>query len=103
MSGVGDGIFAPDQEITREEMTAVLMKLYEKDMGVSVSSVAEKQDSGFLDLDMTSQWALDYVKAAQTIGLVKGMPDGTFQPKARALREQAAKLLYEYLELSARL
>jgi len=39
------------------------------------------------------------VKLASSIGLISGLPDGTFAPKATATRAQAATVIYRFREM----
>ena len=53
----------------------------------------ELKQVGFKDTDSISPWAMEYVNKVYSLGIVKGMDDGTFAPKNNALREQAFIIL----------
>ncbi len=81
-----DGNFYPDQNITREEMTSVIVKLYEAQKGAT----AEGDVSRFSDAATFSPWASASVGKAVALGVVTGNPDGTFNARGNATRAEAA-------------
>ncbi|MGB9904862.1 MAG: S-layer homology domain-containing protein, partial [Desulfotomaculales bacterium] len=89
LQGYGDGIFRPEQKVTREEIAAVLARV--KDL----KPAGEKLS--FRDSARISPWAREAVAAAAARGLVKGFPDGTFRPDAPAARAEAAVMVYRVL------
>lgn len=99
VNGIGNGKFAPTAYVTREQMAALLMKAYEITTLKSVSGEAAKASVTFTDGDKISSWAQNSVKACYANGLIRGMPDGSFNPGGSALREQVAKVLVQLLEL----
>lgn len=44
--------------------------------------------------DVTSHWASEYIKEAVTLGIVNGMPDGTFAPDKEMTRAEFATILW---------
>lgn len=87
-----DGMFRPNDTITREEMSKILVSAMEYK-----NITAEKGEADFDDADNISYWAKEYVEKAVALGLVNGMGDGTFNPKGNALREQAFAVIYRVL------
>ena len=81
-----DGNFYPDQNITREEMTSVIVKLYESVKGAT----ADGDVSRFSDAATFSAWASASVGKAVALGVVTGNPDGTFNARGNATRAEAA-------------
>ncbi|MGN0108368.1 MAG: S-layer homology domain-containing protein [Hominilimicola sp.] len=81
--------------ITREEMASMVTKAA-KYKNVEVSAAA---DAGFTDEADISAWAAADVKDAVALGIVSGMDDGSFQPKANATRAQAATMLSQLWDL----
>ena len=73
VSGYGDGRFAPDKPITREEM-AVILYNFARYKGYDVA--ADGSLDVFADGAGTSDWALDAVKWAVKHGLLTGKGDG---------------------------
>lgn len=48
--------------------------------------------------DVTSHWASEYIKEAVTLGIVNGMPDGTFAPDKEMTRAEFATILWNMAE-----
>ncbi|MET3617715.1 hypothetical protein ABID14_001349 [Peptoniphilus olsenii] len=91
VSGVGQGNFAPDKELTREEM-AVMMTKFLKVSGKNLN--AKGNTNAFKDEDKIQGWAKDSVKEMARLGVVSGMGDGSFAPKSQFTRAQVAQVLY---------
>jgi hypothetical protein len=96
VNGVGNGKFAPDREITREE-TAVVFYNYQRLSGVippDVSEEIEPKDAGEI-----SEWAREATKKlmAQMIFL---STDDSFVPKGEVTRVEFAGMLRDYYENS---
>ncbi|KXB70358.1 S-layer homology domain-containing protein, partial [Peptoniphilus sp. DNF00840] len=91
VSGVGQGNFAPDKELTREEM-AVMMTKFLKVSGKNLN--AKGNTNGFKDEEKIQSWAKDSVKEMARLGIVSGMGDGSFAPKSQFTRAQVAQVLY---------
>jgi hypothetical protein len=90
-----DGRAEPEKLVTREQAAKILIKTYEAAGGGTVSGNAP----GFTDADKISDWAKEYVASAVNLGLVNGMGDGSFAPRAGALREQAMIMAYRLLSI----
>ncbi len=100
IEGVGDGRFAPDDLVTREQMCAMIIRAYEYINGVDTKDESAKYKDRFKDMGEVSSWAKDNVKAANVLGIVNGMTDTKFVPKSSALREQAAAIIAKFLKAS---
>ena len=81
-----DGNFYPDKNITREEMTSVIVKLYESVKGAAAAGDVSK----FSDNATFSDWTRDSIGKAVALGVVTGNPDGTFNAVGNATRAEAA-------------
>src|SRR5690606_28560600 len=60
ISGRNEGTFAPNDEITREEMAIIIVKAYEAKTKLQTS----EGNNDFVDGDAVSSWAQEYVNAA---------------------------------------
>jgi hypothetical protein len=89
-NGVGDNKFAPDNEITREEMV-VLLYNYVKSVG-SVSTVNSTHT--YADGSQISSWAIEGVAFATEKQWVKGKDNNRFDPKGTATRAELAQIFY---------
>ncbi len=95
VSGVSENKFAPDEDITREQMALIIYR-FAKNQGYNVSDVADI--SNFADKDDVSDWALDALKWANKTELVNGTSKTTLSPKTVATRAQVAKVLMRFCE-----
>ena len=53
--------------------------------------------SGYADAAEISAWALSDVREANALGLLYGLPDGSFQPKRNATRAEATVIIKRML------
>ena len=99
VSGMGNGQFAPEAQITREQMAAMICR-YAAYKGVTMPKVNEKLV--FKDDASISSWAKDYVYVMQQAGIINGYADGdgyVFRPQGNAKRSEAAKMISVFLSL----
>ena len=89
-----DGFFRPNDTITREEMAVIVVKAYEY-----LGKTSQNAELGFTDNDEISVWATEFVEKAVGVGLISGMGDGSFGPKASATRAQSASLVKRLLNV----
>lgn len=82
---VKNDLFFPDQNITREEMTSIIVKLYESKKGPAPQGTAT-----FTDGDTFSDWTKESISKASALGIVTGNPDGSFNARGNATRAEAA-------------
>lgn len=90
VTGVSETEFAPDANITRQDM-AVMIDRAAKAANISLSDGAEFI---FTDEAAISDYALDAVKAMSKAGIINGFEDGSFSPMTNATRAQATVMLY---------
>lgn len=92
MSGLIQGIssdrFAPDQIMTREQMSVLLSRALQLTSQVGGGAAAK----GFTDVPAGS-WSAGAIAAMSSNGLVDGFADGTFRPRASLTRGEMAALL----------
>lgn len=91
MSGY-DGMFRPNENITREEMCKVIDNI--------LGDVTEITDADFSDYEEISDWAKKSVSKAYKLGIVNGRDDGRFSPKDNSTRAEATSVvlrLYDYM------
>jgi len=87
--GDGQGRFAPQRPVSREEAVVMLVN----GLGLPESSSSPK----FKDARQIADWARGKVAAAEQSGLVSGFPDGTFRPQSQVTRAEVSVLLEEFL------
>ena len=96
VSGYGNGLFGPEEPITREQL-ALMLYQYAKTQGISTDAKAGM--SGFRDQGAVSSWAEDAVAWAVDAGIISGRPDGTLDPSGTATRAEAAVMLRQLVTL----
>lgn len=97
VSGIGDGKFAPDASITREQM-AVIMQNYAKAIGFELPKV--HAENSFADSAKISTWAKDAVKSMQMAGILAGKNGNLFDPQGTATRAEVSAVLKRFVELA---
>ena len=88
--GYGNGLFGPNDAITREQL-AVILYQYAKIQGMDVSKQADLK--AFKDAGSVSSWAADPVRWAVAEGLISGVTADTLAPEGSATRAQTAAIL----------
>lgn len=91
-SGSGNGLFAPNAEITRAEFAKMLA-------GIANVDVSGYTTSTFSDVQ-TGDWHLPYVAWAAEQNIVQGNKKQQFQPNARISREEMAVMLKRFADAS---
>lgn len=91
--GYGDGTFGPEKLITREEVAAMITRML-----VRFDITMNDSDLTFKDSDAISWWAKSPLGKIAPMDIIKGMPDGTFQPADNATRAQSAVMILRMLE-----
>ncbi|MBR1617353.1 S-layer homology domain-containing protein [bacterium] len=87
--GYPDGLYRPDQKVTRAEFSTMVLKalgLYEKDAPLM-----------FNYKDTKGHWADRNIQVASYYGLVHGYPDGTFKPNSYVTRMEALAIILNAL------
>ena len=97
VSGVGNNRFAPDDNITREQM-ALMLHNYIKWKGIPFPTGSET--TPFADEDKISPRALEAIKAIQASGIIGGRPGNMFDPKTSATRAEAAAIFARFIEIA---
>ena len=97
VTGIGDGKFAPDQSITREQM-AVIMSNYAKTIGFTLPKV--HAENIFADNAKINTYAKDAVKQMQMAGVVSGKNGNIFDPQGTATRAEVSAVLRRFVELA---
>ncbi len=91
MTGKGEGIFAPDEQMTRAQLVTTLWRL--------AGSPEVEYTNVFSDVKANKWFTAPIMWAAEN-GIVNGFADGTFAPNAPLTRDQLAAIMYRYTEFS---
>ncbi|MEA4987451.1 MAG: S-layer homology domain-containing protein [Anaerovorax sp.] len=97
VNGIGNGKFAPDQSITREQM-AVIMQSYTKAIGFTLPKV--HVENTFADNRKISAYVKDAVKQMQMAGAISGKNGNKFDPQGTATRAEVSAVLKRFVELA---
>ena len=95
VNGVSEDKFAPDEPITREQITALFMRVL--DRAAIPYNMSDTGNINFNDEWQISGWAKDSVKRAYLLGIINGVADKTIAPQNTVTREQALTLIYNIL------
>lgn len=97
VNGYGNGMFGPEDPITREDMATMLYR-YATTFGYDMSLSNPYKFFTFYDCGTTSNYAQTALQWACSEGLIYGMdkPANTIQPRAQANRAQMATILYRF-------
>jgi hypothetical protein len=91
-----DNNFRPNDLITREEMTKIIINSYLKSSGKQLQDGEQKR---FIDNTDIAEWAVAYVNEANALGLVKGDSEGKFAPKDHATRAQSTVVILRLIKI----
>lgn len=91
ISGVGQGNFEPDREITRAEFAAIAVR--------ALGLAPVNGTSNFADVS-TSDWYCGYVKTAAEYGIITGYDAATFGPNDKITREQAMTMIARAMKIT---
>lgn len=93
VNGMGDGTFAPNALVTREQAAVMLSQVHLR-TGGSVGG----GEPAFADKDNISSWAKYYVSFMNDNGIISGVGDNRFDPQGNASIEQALSISLRMLE-----
>lgn len=90
VNGVGNGKFAPNAKITREQMAVMASNALNLQAG---KTIAVADGKTFADDAQISSWAKAGVSVAADRGVMNGRGADKFAPKAHSTRAEAAKVI----------
>lgn len=93
VSGYESGLFGPEDQVTREQLAAILYR-YALISGKDAEKTADL--SGYTDSVAISTWASQALKWAVGSGLISGTGANTLSPRGTATRAQIAVILQNY-------
>ena len=91
--GVGNGMFAPDQMISRQDM-ATMMVRFAKVMNMELPDM---DDEIFSDDSMIGDYAKEPVYRLKAAAILNGRENNNFDPKASCTRAEVAAVLHRFL------
>ena len=97
INGMGDGTFAPDEKITREQAATILCRMATF-LGNKTMPKVIPQSLYYYDIDSISPWALESVRTMHLMDIMHGEPDGNFHPQDNYTVEQAIATMLRMYE-----
>ncbi len=91
VGGYGNGMFGPNDNITREQLAVMLWRY-------AGSPAATDKELHFTDADQASGFALEALRWAVENGILNGYGDGRLGPQGLATRAQVAQMLMNFLK-----
>ena len=95
VTGYGDGTFGPDNNITREQMAAILYR-YAQFKGYDDSAKGDL--TAFTDGDNVSEWATDALAWCVGAKLINGRDNGSVDATGTATRAEIAQIFMNFCE-----
>ncbi len=89
--GIGNNLFAPERNITRQEICVMIKRALEAALG-SISNNKEVE-LDFIDKNKIGDWAIDAMKFCYKNNIMKGISENEIAPLNNTTREQAVVLL----------
>ena len=95
VTGYGEGLFGPEDPVTREQMAAILYR-YAVLKGYDMTAAGSL--NGFEDGADVSSWAEKAMEWAVGIKLLSGKGDGILDPTGTATRAEVAQILMNFCQ-----
>ena len=95
-NGVGNNMFAPEKEITRQEMFTLLYNIL-KTLDRPLQADSGRTLADFADADQVADWAREAVAALVKAGIVNGS-SGRIDPLSTATRAEIAQMMQNLLK-----
>ena len=95
VNGVNDTEFAPNSNITREQIATIMFR-YAQYKGMD--AVTTEEILRFTDVDAISEYAVSAMNWAVGIGIINGKTDTCLNPKDNATRAEIATILHRFIE-----
>ncbi len=97
VNGVTENAFAPDNNITREQIAAIMFR-FAKYKGYDVSVGESTNILSYTDARDVSEYAVSAMQYAVGSGLMKGKTESTINPLDNATRAEIAAILQRFIE-----
>jgi len=97
IQGLTETKFAPEQNITREEMAVMIVRAKTYASGSSTDGNNKVAEVTFADSADISKWAREGVQTAARSGIIKGKAGLKFDPQGKASRAEAATVIKRLL------
>ena len=95
VNGMGDGLYAPEAAVTREQLVTMLYR-YQKDFLGRTAEAETAALDRFPDGSQVSPWAREAVSWAVKAGIVTGRDTGHLDPGGTATRAEVSAILQRF-------
>jgi hypothetical protein len=95
VNGIGEGKFAPNEHVTREQAIVILHRLLD---ALEIYPITTMEYILFEDEDEISDWAKNSFQLMYKLGVVKGVGEGYVAPEKGATVEQALVMAVRLME-----
>lgn len=92
VSGMGDGEYHPELDVTREQFATLMVKA----LGLDNAANAAAGSSSFTDVPV-GKWSTGYINVAAGQNIIKGTPSGKFLPTKNVTYAEAVTMLVRAL------
>lgn len=92
VNGIGDNLFAPDNFITREEFTKLIIALFYE------NELDDGNDAAFCDV-ASDDWYSRYIACAKRLGIINGISENKFGTGMNITREDMATIAFRLLNI----
>ncbi len=86
ITGMADGLFHPDDTMTRAQFAAIVVR------GLGLDAAAPQAGTGFDDV-AANAWYAGYIAAASDAAIITGRGNGLFDPDGTITRQEAAVMV----------
>jgi|GEM_PF-1788098 len=98
INGVTDTEFAPEEKITREQVSAILFR-YAAFRGYNLTTQKENESAAFEDFEDISPYAADAINYMISSGVIQGQDGKKIAPKSEITRAEVAMMLVRFAEV----
>ncbi|MCL1849042.1 MAG: S-layer homology domain-containing protein, partial [Clostridiales bacterium] len=100
VSGYGGGLFGPNDQITREQLAAILLNYAKyKELAIADNTYeTASYKASYDDAGSVSGWAAQSMKWANNLGLINGRTETTLAPLGTATRAETAAILQRFIQ-----
>lgn len=98
VNGVTETEFAPDENITREQIAAIMFRYA---ISKGLEAVTLEENLSFADAAEISEYAISAMNWAVGNGLMKGKTESTLNPQDNTTRAEVAAVIRRYIEGNA--
>lgn len=92
IAGFEDNTFRPLESLTREQLVSMILESLKNIPGVSFTVPSQASSNPYPDVE-AGRWSAAKIAFAQQNDIVKGYPDGTFQPTRKVTRAEMMAVL----------